>query len=255
MSYVRLNGTGFAPAASVGTIHECLAGGACDQSFGYPVTADGTGAVVDAWTIVHREITVGGSAVVCDATPGVCSVQVGSFEFPIAFSMPREVVTVSPTSGLSDGALVTVTASNFEEGRWVLTTQCATPDGDAAHCWSTQAVIYAQTGPDGSVVRSGPVVRLLPTPDGTVDCAAQTCYLASEDIIDYQHRWITPIQLTATSATTATSAPPTTTTTTGAGSLAKTGAASGSVAAGGALAVLVGAALVAVARRRRARVT
>ena len=252
LSYVRFDGTGFGPAEIVGTAHECVAGGGCDTSFGFEVAADGTGAVVDAWTVVHREINVAGNPVVCDAAPGTCSVQVGTWEFPIVFSTPREIVTVSPTSDLVDGQWVTVTATNFEPARYVLTTQCATADGDAAHCWNTRAVIYAQIGADGSAVRTGQVVRFLPTPSGAVDCATQTCYLASEDVIDYHHRWIVPIQLTTGPETASTTAP-TTTTTSAVATLPKTGRSDGGLAWGGVLAVLVGSVLVVVGRRRGER--
>ncbi len=245
LSFVRFDGTGFAPDEIVGTARECVTADACDTSFGTEVVADGTGAVVFATTGVHREITVGGDLVVCDTAPGTCSVQVGTWEFPIAFSTPREDVTVYPTSNLVDGQSVTVAARNFEPSRFVLTTQCATADGDPAHCWNTHAVIYAQIGADGSAVRTGQVVRSLPTPSGTVDCATQTCYLASEDITDYHHRWIVAIQLTTGPETTTTTA-----TTSAVGTLPKTGGSNGDLAWGGVLAVVVGWIMVAVGRRR-----
>lgn len=157
----------------------------------------------------------------------------------------REDVTVYPTSNLVDGQSVTVAARNFEPSRFVLTTQCATADGDPAHCWNTHAVIYAQIGADGSAVRTGQVVRSLPTPSGTVDCATQTCYLASEDITDYHHRWIVAIQLTTGPETTTTTA-----TTSAVGTLPKTGGSNGDLAWGGVLAVVVGWIMVAVGRRR-----
>ncbi len=250
LSVVRFNGTGFGPEEVVGTAHECVTGGACDLSFGTETVADATGAVIDAPTGVHREIDVGGNHIVCDAAPETCSVQVGTWEFPVAFATPREIVTVYPTSDLVDGQWVTIAARNFEPSRYVLTTECATADGDAAHCWNTHAVIYAPTGPDGSVVRTGQVVRSLPTPSGTVDCATQTCYLASEDITDYHHRWIVPIQIITKTETTSTTAP-TTSTTSAADTLPKTGGSSGSAVWAGLLAVLVGSVLVAIGRRRR----
>ncbi|MGZ4713637.1 MAG: neocarzinostatin apoprotein domain-containing protein [Acidimicrobiia bacterium] len=247
MSYVHFNGTGFAPSEVIGSPHECVTGGGCDPTVPpagvAPVAADAAGAVVDWPAIVHREINVGGSPVVCDAAPGTCSVQVGSWEFPIAFALPRELVEISPTTDLVDGGQVTVTASNFEPARYVLTTQCATADGDSAHCWATHAVVYAQVGADGTFVRTGQVTRFLPTSAGTVDCAAQTCYLVSEDVVDWAHRWTVPIQVKATPTTTTTEAP-------GGVTLPRTGGPNGMLALSGLLTVLVGSALVVSARRR-----
>ena len=225
LSFVDLNGSGFAPSSVIGTLAQCVSGGGgCDVRLARDLESDASGAVVAASFAVHRDITAGGDAVACDAAPGTCEVRVATWNFPITFSLPREEITFSSTSNLADGQEVTLFAANFAPYRWVMAHQCATPDGDPAHCWNVHPTMYGQVGPDGTRQLTGQVVRMLPTASGEVDCGIQTCYLASEDISFWDRRWIVPVTFAPVAPVTTTTTSPATGT--GGRTLPRTGASS-----------------------------
>ena len=241
-TWVHLDGSGFPPSALVATARQCVNGGACDTTFGFDVEADASGNVVDATFRLKRDISAGGATVACDAAPDDCAVVVGSFNFPLSFSLPRESIVYSPTTNIVDGQSVTLHAADFEPGRYVLTTQCATADGDPAHCLNDHPVVTGKIGDDGTFQQDGHVVRMLTTPSGVVDCAAQTCYLASEDVSYYATRWIVPLAFAPI--------PPTTTTTTPGAALATTGTSSGQFAILATAAAVMGLLLLRVSATR-----
>ncbi|SEC60645.1 Neocarzinostatin family protein [Amycolatopsis tolypomycina] len=89
-------------------------------------------------------------------------------------------VAVSPSSGLADGATVSVAATGFTAGAAVTVWECA---GGATGPVCDTGSQAATTGADGTVSTSFVVHRVLTTASGPVDCTtvANGCFVGVAD--------------------------------------------------------------------------
>jgi hypothetical protein len=178
--------------SAVGTLYQCLPGVGCDFSNMANAASDANGDVRVSF-VVRRSLLIEGVEHDCDTAPGQCVLSIGAKAFPLTFTTPRESVTVSPTTGLTDGSTITVTATNFESNRFVMAQICSVPARDAAHCEDGAPFAYDRTL-DGGWVKQGTTPRVISTPSGDVDCSVYSCYVVAGDVANTRLTWIYGLQ-------------------------------------------------------------
>jgi hypothetical protein len=181
---VTVTGSGFSPAAQIG-IAQCEAGvpsiDRCDTGASVYTTADLTG----KWSAtlpVHRVIRIAYENVDCTTSAGACAVSAAnvtdyaeSGSVAIAFDPgvpppPPPAVTVTPSTGLSHGRVVSIAGSGFAPHVYVSIVQCiAGSPGDEDCDYSVDP--YKETNATGELEARFRVRRVINTyPSGEVDC-------------------------------------------------------------------------------------
>jgi hypothetical protein len=261
---VRVEGDGFAPS-SIFEIFECAGDSVdetrCDPRNAFEFDSDATGHIVFDFHVDARIYLgpAGATEYDCRTEPAGCRIGVGlmlehensafaalGFD-PSAPLLPPVSATVSPSTGLVDGQMVTVTGdhlSDIEEG-WVI--QCRTGGAPRA-CDLDRAVRLVPEG--GNLTTAYAVHATFTSPLGDhVDCeaAANACSMVVSWGFAFVADRVAEVGITFGSTTTTTGG----TTTTSVVPLAVTGGSSPETAAVGVALVVLGAAALFLARRVR----
>ena len=221
---VNVTGSGFGPNEQV-LLQECtdvtFPGGVAAADVGGPVftqcagydfnnvpTADGNGNLSRDFR-ARKIITNGSSAPIdCSAAPGTCYLEVAHFDdfgatnpahIPLSFDPttpqpPGPPVTVTPATGLSDRAVVTVAGSGFTPNTAIGMAVCAGTIRSISNCdLSTSSIGSADSS--GAFQREFTVRDHISTGAGTFDCAAApgACVLGVANINDYIEFSLTPL--------------------------------------------------------------
>ncbi len=138
LQVVTMTGTGFAKNASIATL-QCRPGATgpegCDLATLTYLTADASGSFTTK-RAVHRLVGIGGTNIDC-ATPNACVLAAANISnyaesngvvlgFDRSKPLVKPSVTVTPSTGLVDHQLVTITGSGFTPLATVTVTQCQT---------------------------------------------------------------------------------------------------------------------------------
>jgi len=196
---IHITGSGFRPNRSVAMV-ECIGGSSdyykCSNSYDpYPTVAtDGTiDATMAVRTLLHA---IDGTTVDCRTSAGACEIQVGSpdqptnrIHLPLAFDpnaplAPPPTMDVTPSTGLIDGQVVTVTGHGFFPNTPIGISECATTTSVGSCSGGTTA--FSDT--DGTISIDVPVRarlwagEILDCRDASVDCSLQAySYVEPDD--------------------------------------------------------------------------
>ena len=180
---VNLVGAGLGPNAGVGMI-QCLATSTgsegCDFSTVATTQTDGSGGFTYAFT-PRRIIFAGGAN--HDCAVEACVIGAGEFTDQFFSSTlgiqfdpnvpppPPPTITVTPSQGLQDGQVVTVSGVGFPPNQGVSVVQCGNPpENSGANC-DLQNLGGVQVGADGTFSHQLTVHRMLKVQNNvTIDC-------------------------------------------------------------------------------------
>ncbi|HUW03517.1 MAG TPA: neocarzinostatin apoprotein domain-containing protein [Acidimicrobiales bacterium] len=188
---VTVTGSGFAGGQYL-EIFQCRAGAVdefdCDPGNAFPFNADLTGGFVFDFQVDAFMYTQAGASdpVDCRTAPGACEIGVGNIleasdavSAPISFDpdaplRPPVAVTVSPSTGLSDGQTIQVSGANLTPREEAFAFQCAADDPvDANTVCAYGDLARGVPDADGSIVLPLVVRSVFTSPAGrTVDCGA-----------------------------------------------------------------------------------
>jgi hypothetical protein len=226
---VRISGSGFSPGASLGAVL-CSAGAAggggvafCELAFYDNFSASAEGHFTDDYLVRRFITTPSEGRVDCAASTDRCLLAVGNvsdydesggsfISYDGAPHPPPPALRISPSSGLTDGQVISVRGTGVRAAPDGWLRQCPAGALDAPVCRRLDAV------PEGPAVGGElsvrvTVARVLGTAAGSVDCTvAPGCVLATTE---YAGRTASlpldfaPVEVpTTTSTTTSTVLPP-----------------------------------------------
>jgi hypothetical protein len=191
---VEVVGTDFAPNQGVGVV-QCLpdAGGSsgpgCDLSTLLFVPSDSSGGFTTTFTPLRIITTANGTH---DCALEACIIGAGvppgneGDRVTIAFDPnvpppPPPTVAITPSEGLRDGQVVTVTGKDFRPGQSIGVVQCGNPATNGGTNCDLGRIDNAQVASDGTFSHQFTVLRSMTTPDGAIDCGAApaTCVIGA----------------------------------------------------------------------------